>query len=146
MNNEIQLMELLRQINKEISKRLIPIFREKKLSIVEISVLMRMNRKPACRATELATMIGIPTSTVTGVLDRLENRGFLERSHDPHDRRSIQIALTPKSKEFVADLMTPIKDMLRMAFRSMPDYRTMRLIHDLRFVLGILEQQNSAGR
>jgi DNA-binding MarR family transcriptional regulator len=145
MKNEIQLMELLHQINREISKRLIPIFREKKLSIVEISVLMRMNRKPTCRATELATMIGIPTSTVTGILDRLEKRGFLQRSQDPHDRRSIQITMTPKTKEFIADLMTPIKDMLRTAFRSMPDYRTRRLIQDLRFVLQTLEQQSSAG-
>jgi len=144
MNNEIQLMDLLRQINREISKRLMPIFREKKLSLAEISVLMRMNRKSACRATELATMIGIPDSTVTGILDRLEKRGFLERNPYPNDRRSIQITVTPKTKKFIEELMTHIEEMLRMAFRSMPDSRTRRLIEDLQFILRILEQQRSA--
>jgi DNA-binding MarR family transcriptional regulator len=146
MNSEIQLVELLRQINKEISKRLVPIFREKELSIAEISVLMRLNRTPTCRATELAAMIGIPASTVTGILDRLERRGLLERRRDPNDRRSISIAVTPKTKEFVADLMTPMEGMLREAFSSMPDSRTRRLIEDLRFILKALEQQSCAAR
>jgi DNA-binding MarR family transcriptional regulator len=146
MNSEMQLVELLRQINKEISKRLVPIFREKKLSIAEISVLMRMNRPPACRASELAAMIGIPSSTVTGILDRLERRGLLERRRDPNDRRSILITITQKTKDFVADLMTSMEGMLREAFRSLPDSRTQRLIEDLRFILKALEQQSSVAK
>lgn len=144
MDNEIQLLELFNQINKKIWGRLMPIFRQKQLSIAEISVLIWMNRRPACRATELATMIGIPTSTVTGILDRLEKRGFLERSRDPNDRRSIQITATPKTSELVAELKAPMESMLREAFRSMPDSRTRRLIQDLRFILETLEQQSSA--
>jgi DNA-binding MarR family transcriptional regulator len=144
MDNEIQLLELFNQINKKIWGRLMPIFRQKQLSIAEISVLIWMNRRPACRATELATMIGIPTSTVTGILDRLEKRGFLERSQDPNDRRSIQITATPKTRELVAELKAPMESMLREAFRSMPDSRTRRLIQDLRFILETLEQQSSA--
>jgi len=146
MNSEMQLVELLRGINKEISKRLVTIVREQKLSIAEISVLMRMNRTPACRATELAAMIGIPTSTVTGILDRLERRGLLKRRRDPNDRRSILIMVTQKTKDFVADLITPMEGMLREAFRSMPDSRTQRLIEDLRFILKALEQQSSAAK
>jgi DNA-binding MarR family transcriptional regulator len=144
MNNEIQLTELLRQINKEISKRLTPIFRQKKLSIAEISILMRIARKPGCRATELATMIGIPTSTVTGMLDRLEKRSLLERHQDPNDRRSVLIAATSKTREFVSTLMTPMEDMLHRAFRALPDNRTRRLVQDLKFILQILEQENWA--
>ena len=124
MNSEMQLAELLMGINKEISKRLVPMFREQKLSIAEISVLMKMNRTPACRASELAAMIGIPSSTVTGILDRLEKRGLLKRRQDPNDRRSILITVTQKTKDFVANLITSMEGMLREAFRSMPDSRT----------------------
>jgi DNA-binding MarR family transcriptional regulator len=141
MNNEIEFIKLLHQINKHISQRLMPIFRAKQISIAEISVLMRMNRKATCHATELATMIGIPTSTVTGILDRLEKRGFLERSQDPKDRRSIQIAATPKTRQFAREMMIPMENMLRDVFRSMPESRTRGLIRDLRYVLQILEEQ-----
>ena len=146
MNSEMQLAELLMGINKEISKRLVPMFREQKLSIAEISVLMKMNRTPACRASELAAMIGIPSSTVTGILDRLEKRGLLKRRQDPNDRRSILITVTQKTKDFVANLITSMEGMLREAFRSMPDSRTQRLIEDLRFILKALEQQSSVAK
>jgi DNA-binding MarR family transcriptional regulator len=146
VDNEIQLVELLRQINKEISKCLMPIFREKKLSIAEISVLMRLYRTAACRATDLATMIGIPASTVTGILDRLEKRGLLKRRQDPNDRRSVLIEAAPRTREFVAQLMTPMEGMMREAFRSMPESRTRRLIEDLRFVLKALEEHGCAAR
>jgi DNA-binding MarR family transcriptional regulator len=144
MNTEIQLMELLHQINREIFKRLFPIFRENKLSVVELSVLMRMNRQPVCTATELARMLGIPTSTVTGILDRLEKRGLLERKKDPNDRRSIQVTATPKTKDYITELMTPMKEMLQAAFRSLPASRMRRLLPDLRFILQTLERENSS--
>jgi DNA-binding MarR family transcriptional regulator len=38
--------------------------------------------------------------TLTGVLDRLEKRGFLQRESVDGDRRSINIQLTPKGKAF----------------------------------------------
>ncbi len=146
MNSEMQLAELLMGINKEISKRLVPMFREQKLSIAEISVLMKMNRTPTCRASELAAMIGIPSSTVTGILDRLEKRGLLERRRDPNDRRSILITVTQKTKDFVANLITSMEGMLREAFRSMPDSRTQRFIEDLQFILNALERQSSVAK
>jgi DNA-binding MarR family transcriptional regulator len=144
MKREIQLMELFHQINREILKRLLPIFREKKLSVVELSVLMRLNRQQICYATELARMVGIPTSTVTGVLDRLEQRGLLERNQDPNDRRSIQVRATAKTRDYIAELMTPMEDMLRSAFSSLPSSRTQKLLHDLRFILQTLERESSS--
>jgi DNA-binding MarR family transcriptional regulator len=144
MKREIQLMELFNQINREILKRLLPIFREKNLSVVELSVLMRMNRQQICSATELARMVGIPTSTVTGILDRLEQRGLLERKQDPNDRRSIQVRATAKTKDYIAELMTPMEDMLQAAFSSLPSSRTRGLLRDLRFILQTLERKTPA--
>lgn len=48
---------------------------------------------PTVRALGDAT--GQPPSTLTGVLDRLERRGLIERRPNPVDRRSTLIALTP---------------------------------------------------
>lgn len=40
-------------------------------------------------AGELAHLIGLTTGAVTGVIDRLEARGFVQRVADPHDRRRV---------------------------------------------------------
>jgi DNA-binding MarR family transcriptional regulator len=40
---------------------------------------------------ELATMTGLTTGAVTGVVDRLEAAGFVRRTRDPEDRRKVGI-------------------------------------------------------
>ncbi|MEZ4678686.1 MAG: MarR family transcriptional regulator [Caldilineaceae bacterium] len=51
-----------------------------------LSVLREMG---AITAGELAQLIGLTTGAVTGVIDRLEARGFVQRAADPHDRRRV---------------------------------------------------------
>src|SRR6266480_4633598 len=38
-------------------------------------------------AGRIAQLSGLSTGAVTGVIDRLEQRGFVRRVRDPHDRR-----------------------------------------------------------
>jgi DNA-binding MarR family transcriptional regulator len=42
-------------------------------------------------AGELATLTGLTTGAVTGVVDRLEAAGFVRRTRDPEDRRKVGI-------------------------------------------------------
>jgi DNA-binding MarR family transcriptional regulator len=44
-------------------------------------------------AGELAQQTGLSTASITGVLDRLEDGGFVRRVRDPHDRRLVIIEL-----------------------------------------------------
>ncbi len=47
-----------------------------------------------CPVGELARVFGLRGSTLTGMLDRLEERGLLLRELDPNDRRSFLLDLT----------------------------------------------------
>ena len=44
-------------------------------------------------AGELARATGLSTASITGVLDRLEEGGFVRRERDPHDRRRVIVNL-----------------------------------------------------
>jgi DNA-binding MarR family transcriptional regulator len=44
-------------------------------------------------AGELARQTGLTTASITGVLDRLEEGGFVRRERDPHDRRRVIVNL-----------------------------------------------------
>ncbi|HEY0812966.1 MAG TPA: MarR family transcriptional regulator [Pseudonocardia sp.] len=44
---------------------------------------------------QLATMTGLTTGTVTGVLDRLERGGFVRRERDAADRRKVLVVPVP---------------------------------------------------
>jgi DNA-binding MarR family transcriptional regulator len=44
-------------------------------------------------AGDLARQTGLTTASITGVLDRLEEGGFVRRVRDPHDRRKVIVEL-----------------------------------------------------
>ena len=44
-------------------------------------------------AGDLARQTGLSTASITGVLDRLEQGGFVRRVRDPHDRRRVIVEL-----------------------------------------------------
>ncbi|MFV2198603.1 MarR family winged helix-turn-helix transcriptional regulator [Nocardiopsis sp. LOL_012] len=46
---------------------------------------------------EIAESLCMSTGSVTGVLDRLERRGLVERTRHPEDRRKVAVRLTPGS-------------------------------------------------
>lgn len=48
-------------------------------------------------AGELARATGLTTGAITGVIDRLEQRGFARRERDPGDRRKVYVRILPKA-------------------------------------------------
>ena len=48
--------------------------------------------------SELAEKTGLAKTTLTAMLDRLEEVGHIKRTSDPADRRALKIVLTPKAR------------------------------------------------
>lgn len=48
---------------------------------------------------ELSRRTGLAKTTLTGMLDRMEEKGFLERRFDKKDRRQVRIILSDNARE-----------------------------------------------
>jgi DNA-binding MarR family transcriptional regulator len=53
-------------------------------------------------SSDLGKMTGLDSATLTGILDRLETAGLVERKQHPRDRRAIQVCLTAKGKDIAS--------------------------------------------
>ena len=51
------------------------------------------------KMSELAALLRVRVSTMTGVIDQLERKGYVERIDHPQDRRSLQVRLTPEGRK-----------------------------------------------
>ena len=69
------------------------------LTHAEIQVLAHLAAEEAVPLLVLHRSFGHRRSTLTGVLDRLEGRGFVERRPQPGDRRATLVALTSAGRE-----------------------------------------------
>ncbi|MCS0496172.1 MarR family transcriptional regulator [Ancylobacter sp. MQZ15Z-1] len=67
-------------------------------------ILLKLRRGPAPTQNELASMIEVEPITVARLVDRLEARGFVERRHDPNDRRAWRLHLLPAAGPIIDDI------------------------------------------
>jgi DNA-binding MarR family transcriptional regulator len=61
-------------------------------------VLRIVRRFPGIPAGQLAQILHVHPSTLTGVLKRLEGRGLIERRADPRDARRASLGLTARGR------------------------------------------------
>jgi MarR family transcriptional regulator, organic hydroperoxide resistance regulator len=64
------------------------------LSQGEVNALLQLDPDAPVTVARLQAATGQRASTMTGVLDRLERRGLVERALNPGDRRSFTVGLT----------------------------------------------------
>ena len=60
-------------------------------------------------ATRLAEITGLTGGAITGVVDRLEAQGFVERVRDPDDRRRWELRPVPGTRQEILDLFAPLR-------------------------------------
>ncbi|MGE3841756.1 MAG: MarR family winged helix-turn-helix transcriptional regulator [Vicinamibacterales bacterium] len=61
-------------------------------------VVRLLGRTPGISAGELAAELHLDPSTLTGILQRLENRRLVQRQRDPADARRLRLSLTSKGE------------------------------------------------
>jgi len=61
----------------------------------ELALLRTLVREGPMITRELGGRFGVPVSTMTGLIDRMETKGLLRRVRDRRDRRSIELEATP---------------------------------------------------
>lgn len=67
----------------------------------EARTLRYAAHNPGMRQAALAEMMSVEPMTLVGFLDRLENRGLIERTTDPTDRRAKLIRPTRKAEPLI---------------------------------------------
>ena len=85
-------------------------------------VLFRLERQPGLRQIELADMLDIEPITLSRIIDRLEEAGFVERVADPADRRAWRLHVTARAQPLIEKLHAVADEMIAEAFAGIdPD-------------------------
>src|SRR6187431_1471710 len=62
--------------------------------------------------TDISKKMGHSTAAATGLVDRLEKLGYVERLHASEDRRKVMVQITPKGIELVNHMREEIVGMM----------------------------------
>ncbi len=84
-------------------------------------VVRIVGRFPELSPGEVADILHLHPSTLTGILQRLEERNLLARRPDPVDARRSLLRLTPKGRSIDALRTGTVETAVRRALRRLPD-------------------------
>jgi DNA-binding MarR family transcriptional regulator len=93
------LMVRLMMSNKQ---RMAAVAQEFELAPMQMQALMALHPGSELPMSALAGTLACDASNVTGIVDRLEARGLIERREAPNDRRVKMLAVTPAGVRFRA--------------------------------------------
>ncbi|XYI03391.1 MarR family winged helix-turn-helix transcriptional regulator [Sorangium sp. So ce1128] len=83
-------------------------------------VIRIVGRYPGISAGQLAEIMQLHPSTLTGVLKRLQERGIIERRVDPNDARRALLGLTARGRELDSLRTGTVEAAVRQALKAMP--------------------------
>lgn len=79
------------------------------LTPVQYAALQTVADQPGIDQRTLAGAIGFDTSTIAGVIDRLETRGLMQRSASPGDRRVRLLSITAAGRALLAQAVPAMR-------------------------------------
>ena len=85
---------LLKILRREIRK-------DASFSLTELSALGSIYKHAGLTPSELATREKVTNQSMSQILNKFEERGFILKTRSDEDRRKILITMTPKGKTFV---------------------------------------------
>lgn len=83
------------------------------ISMAQLHVMNLLERHGEMPMNRLAEMIDVSDSNATGLIDRVEERGFVERIRVPADRRMVMVRLTPAGLQMLDQLEAIREEILR---------------------------------
>lgn len=89
------------------------------ISLAQLFVLQQLTERPAGSLNELAERTATHQSSVSVVVRRLVERGYVSRTSSSSDRRRIEIDVTPAGRALLEDAPTTIQTQLMTALRRM---------------------------
>jgi len=85
------------------------------ISFAQFFLLNYLSTSPELTMTEIARKMGHSTAAATGLVDRLEKLGYMERTHAIDDRRKVLVRITSQGLQLVARLREELQNQVASA-------------------------------
>ena len=108
----------------------------------QFDIVVTLGNTPGMSFKELGSRTLITKGTLTGVVDRLQARGLVERQASQTDGRSTRVRLTAEGERVFREVFEPHLAFLAPAFESLPECGRNELEKPLRQLREALEKRN----
>ncbi len=112
------------------------------LSMRQLSALNFIG-EPDATLGDIARNLNVTPAVVTGLIDRLERRGYVRRVSSQHDRRRVHIELTPEGEDVRETAQARLAKELGTQFASLEEEASNQLAAGLAILEDVIESLES---
>ena len=105
----------------------------------QLIILQAISIHEEISISEIAKLVSLGQPTVTGVLERLENRGLISRRRSNSDKRRVYISTTEACKQLLDKAPPPIQEHFIEAFNSLQDWEQSMILASLQRIVALMD-------
>ena len=134
------LMKAIRVIAQAIDTRSKAMSRISGLTIPQVVILQGVRDLGEVTTNSLSRHVDLSPGTVVSILDKLEERGFIERYRNAQDRRVVHTRMTASGAAILARAPGLLPDEVVSAIRTLDDADRRSLVGSIRSVASMLRK------
>lgn len=134
---------LINQIQKISSRKFNELLKEKNIDEFNGSqgvILYSLWNNKELTIKEIGKITGLAKTSLTSMLDRMEEKGLIRRKDNSEDKRSIKIMLTDKAKELEKDYNDISNKMSNIFYKTFSDKEINEIENYLERIISNLEE------
>lgn len=115
------------------------------VSMTHLHVMWRLEEFGELPMSRVADYLDVALSNATGLIDRMEERGLVERSRVSDDRRVVMVRLTPIGQDILDEVQIMKRDLMNAILVRLDERQLNRLhagLRDLRHAIRAEEASN----
>ena len=132
----------LRQLTRKLDAHSRQLLSEYDITMPQVICLDELKEKGVMTVGVLASNIHLSASTTVGIVDRLEKKGFLTRTRDQVDRRSVFIEITESGREFITKSPYMLHNKLEQNLTELDEAEKIRIANSIDSLLLILSNKS----
>lgn len=136
---DLWIMRSLRRIMRAVDVHSRRLSAEYSITGPQVICLQTVHQDGPMTATALAKLVHLSSSTVVGIIDRLEQRGWVMRERSLKDRRQILIHTTETGRELLSSVPSPLQDRLEKGLGALPAKEQVELATAIERIVELLE-------
>jgi DNA-binding MarR family transcriptional regulator len=127
-----RIVQAIRNYNNELSRRV-------NLTVPQLLCLQELLEPEVRTPSQIARRTFLSQATVTGIADRLVQRGLIHRDRDRPDRRQVALTLTDEGRKIAEESPWPLPANFSANFEALPLERQTEIEACLRRVADMMD-------
>ncbi len=108
----------------------------------QLIILQEISNRKEAAISEIAKAVSLGQPTVTGILERLENRGLIARRRSKSDKRKVFISITETCRALMEKAPPPMQEHFIQAFNSLQDWEQSMILASLQRIVALMDAKS----